>query len=346
MFLRFAKALAVALVVMAAALASPALAQPHKVNYVFVSGNAPWYFIQYIAQERGFYKEENVEISPVVLNSGPATMAAMIGGSADANTTNIALVVQAVEKGADAIALMSIFDVYPHTLVLSNDAIRKSGIDLAMPVDEKVKRLKGLKIGVTGPGSGSDQLVRTLLIARGYNPDREVALTPLGQGNEMLAAFEKGLVDGFAFSPPFPQLVEKRGLGKIVIDPFNNDAPELQGGTYAVLTTSKATLAKNRPAIYALVRAFTKSIKFAKEHPEEVRKLTRKYFPNIDDPIFNAMFDSTIRAVPTSPIFGPDQYKRTVNAMNITAKTPVKAAYTDVIDSTLAMQAAKEILGR
>lgn len=323
---------------------APAVAQ-QKVTYT-VAGEGVYYILHYIAQEGGFFQQEKITMDPVYVTSGTRLIAAVMGGSAEGTSVNLALSIQAAEKGSDVISLMSIYDAFPHTLVLSNDAIKKSGIARDMPIDEKVKRLKGLKIGMTSPGSGSDQLVRTLMIKRGFDPDKEVTLQPLGQGDSMLAAFERGLVDGFAFTPPYPQMAEARGLGKIMIDPFDGDAPELQGGTFLVLTTTRATLEKSGPALQAMVRAFTRAIKFGNEKPDEARKMTRKYFKDMDDAVFNATFDKAIKGLPKNPVITEEQFKRTIDAMNIVAKTPIKAEYSKTIDSTMARQASKDIMGK
>jgi NitT/TauT family transport system substrate-binding protein len=333
-----------AAMVAAVAVAAPARAESYKVNYV-MAGDGVYYILQYIAEDAGFYKQEHVEMVPVLVNSGTRLMAAVMGGSAEGTSVNLVLTAQAAQKGADVIAVSRVYDTFPHTLVLSNAAIKKTGITPSMPVDEKVKRLKGLRIGMTSPGSGSDQLVRTLLKARGYDPDTTVTLQPLGQGNAMLAAFEHGLVDGFAFTPPFPQIAVSRGLGQIVIDPFNNDAPELQGGTFLILATTRATLKAHRPALRAVVRAFTRAMKFAQQHPEQARKMTRRHFKQMDETVFNATFDKAIKGVPDSPIISQAMFGKTLTAMNIAAKKKVTATYAQVIDNSLADEAAKEILG-
>jgi hypothetical protein len=86
-------------------------------------------------------------------------------------------------------------------------------------------------------------------------------------------------------------------------------------------------------------------MKFGKEHPEEARKMTRKYFPNMDEAVFNAAFDKGIRGLPTSPILTQDQFNRTIDAVNITAKKPLKADYSALIDTTFAREAQKDIMG-
>jgi NitT/TauT family transport system substrate-binding protein len=83
-----------------------------------------------------------------------------------------------------------------------------------MPVDEKIRRMKGLRIGITSPGSTTDTTARTLFKARGMDPDQTVQLLPLGGGSNMLAALEKGAADGFVWSAPQPQIAVQKGIGE------------------------------------------------------------------------------------------------------------------------------------
>ena len=136
-----------------------------------------------------------------------------------------------------------------------------------MPADEIVKRLKGLKLGITSPGSTTDTMARTLFKARGMDPDQMVQLQPLGGGSNMLAALEKGLTDGFVWSAPQPQIAEKKGIGVIVIDPFERTVPEVIDVPYEVMALNKATIKENEDVIRKSIRAMTKGMKFAQEHP-------------------------------------------------------------------------------
>ena len=85
-----------------------------------------------------------------------------------------------------------------------------------MPIDEKIKRMQGLKIGMSSSGSSTDALIRSLFLARGYDPDKVVNLQPLGNGPGPARCwfFEKKLIDGVVWPSPVPEIIEYRGLGR------------------------------------------------------------------------------------------------------------------------------------
>jgi len=74
-----------------------------------------------------------------------------------------------------------------------------------MNLKDKVNRLKGLKIGYSQPGSIVDQITRHLLASFGLNTDAHIQLVSLGAGPSMVAALQRGHIDGFVYVSPWPQ---------------------------------------------------------------------------------------------------------------------------------------------
>jgi NitT/TauT family transport system substrate-binding protein len=306
-------------------------------------GDGMHYFPFYIARGGGFFTREGIDADWVNVNSGTRQAASIMGGSADITPMAFFHIIKARGEGADIVAIGDVFDVYGMTIVLSNEAIAKNGIKLDMPIDEKVKRLEGLKIGISSAGSSTDQLIRSVLVARGYNPDKTVSLLPFGAGTSILAAFEKKLTDGVVYVAPIPEIIEQKGLGKTVINPFKNEVPELVDVPFVVAATSRATLAKKpdlmRRAMYALAAA----MEFSQTHPEETAKIMRQYFPDLDESLFKQVVETYRKATPRSPILTSQQLDKTVAWMNIQSNPKITAKFDDVVDDRLAKEAVASI---
>jgi NitT/TauT family transport system substrate-binding protein len=330
---------------MTGACGNSAAAGPQKLTICMGPG-AFFYVIHYIAVGGGFFKEEGLTTETIDVPSGPAQVAAIMGGSVDVGPLGLQLVVQAAAQGGDMVAISAGYNVYPITLVLSNDAIKRSGITGGMAIDEKVKRLHGLRLGITTPGSGTDDMARILFKTRGMDPDREVTIQPLGTTDSMLAALAQGVTDGFFYTSPIPELAVTRGLGQIVIEPLTGEVPEVKGVPYIILATSHATLEKKRNLMLAAVRAYTKAMQFVREKPEAARRITRPFFKAMDEAVFNAAFDKYAKGLPTDPVITRDQLAKTVAFMNLVKKSPVSANYDDVVYPDLGQEAAQEILDR
>ncbi len=344
---KWVKIIATLLILAAASVVSlPARAQQAKIVDV-LGPDGFFYLLHYIAAEAGFFKEEGVDVEQVTVSSGSRQIATVMGGSADLAEVNLSEFLLAQAKGSDLVSIGTAYAVFAHSVFLGSDAVKKTGIINGMPLEEKVKRLRGLKIGISSPGSGTDQLMRTLFIGRGMDTDKEVTLVPVGGGPPMIAALKQGVIDGFVFTAPLPEIAAAQGLGKVVISPFDGEVPELRDMTYIALVTSQATLKTKRPQLLALVRALTKAIKLAHDNPQEARRVVRKRFADMDEKVYNASFDEYLKGLPATLVITPAHLKRTLAFINLLQKKEhITATYADVIYPDLASQAAKEILNR
>jgi NitT/TauT family transport system substrate-binding protein len=339
---RFA-AIALALALLAG---RPAAAEDLQKLTIAFAGKGMSFLLQYIAIGGGFYKQEGLQPESVDVSSGTRQAAAVMGGSAEITQVGFAHTMHAVGRGGALVGICTAFDMYPIALVLSNDAVKRLGITDTMSIDEKIKRVKGVRIGITSPGSSTDEFMRTIMLVRGMDPSRDVQLQPIGIGAPMVAAMQQGATDGFAFMSPFTNISVSRGIGQIIADPMTGELPEYRDVPYQVITTSRATLTAKRPLLLKVVRALTRAMQFAHEDVEGSRKIVRAFFADTPEAEFNTAFDTYIKAVPTAPVISQAQADKTVQMVNLTEKSPISATYEQVVYPDLAREAAKEILGQ
>jgi len=233
------------------------------------------------------------------------------------------------------------YNILPMSILLSNDAISKAGITDGMSTDEKVRRMKGLRVGVTTPGSGTDDMVRAVLRARGMNPDRDITIQPLVTAETMLASLERGSSDGFCFTSPIPEYAISKGWGKIILEPLNGDVPEAANVPYIIMATSPDVIKSKRPQLVAMVRCWTKAMDIVRDNPREASGLVRRYFPDMDDAIYNAAFEKYRKGVPTSPMVVNDQLEKLLKFMQISKGTPMNATLADVFHPGIAEEVIK-----
>src|ERR1700744_6707979 len=145
----------------------PAAAEDLQKVTIAFAGKGMSFLLQYIAIGGGFFKQEGLEPDLVDVSSGTRQAAAVMGGSAEITQVGFAHTMHAVGRGGQLVGICTGFQVYPITLVLSNDAIKRLGITNTMTLDEKIKHVKGARIGITSPGSSTDEFMRTIMLVRG-----------------------------------------------------------------------------------------------------------------------------------------------------------------------------------
>lgn len=314
-----------------------------KITIVF-AGNGLEYELLDIAMQQGFLTQQNLEPQIVNLSSGPAQVAAIMGGSADISLQGMTQLVKAHAQGDNQlVAITTFLDGIDIGLVLSDAAIKKTGIEPGMTLDEKVKRLHDIRVAITGPGSSTDLFIRTLLVKRGIDPQQALQIQPLGGGDNMLAALQKGVTDGFVWGAPQAQVAELKKYGQIVVDPFS--VPELRGVPYLGVVTTRASIAKNPELFRRFALAMVGAINFAHANPDKakaiVQSVIQKEYPDFSSDLFNAAWPTYYKLIPTSPVMSAEQVDRVAKWIDITAPAPLTLNAGDLVYPKFAEEAEK-----
>lgn len=315
---------------------SHALAQRQKLS-IAVSGFASWFYLQqHVAIGAGLYQAEGLEPDAVDTNSGTRQAAAVMGGTAEIGQFSFPHVIKSAAKGGGLVAIATGYDAYPIQLVLDKKIAEKAGITGSMPVDERIRRIRGMKIAISGPGASTDLFMRTILIVRGIDPDREVTLMPVGAGAPEVSALEAGAVDGFSFGPPFTTAVVARGQGIMLADPMTGELPEFRGAPYQIVATSRQTLESKPDILTKALRAIRHAQLMIREKPDEAKKAARSWYKSLSDAEYDEQFNFHRSAAPSLLSIRDEQFKRTVELMNLTEKEKFTLGFDEAVSPKIA----------
>jgi NitT/TauT family transport system substrate-binding protein len=177
-----------------------------------------------IAERRGFFSREGLQVEISDVAGGAKAMQSLVGGSAD------------IISGAyEHTILMAAKGIHVKAIALQNNSY---GLVIGLPKERSIsysspRDLKGLKIGVTAPGSASAMGVN-LLLAKGGLSANDVSIIGVGGGPSAIAMMKSGQLDAMANFDPVISLLERDGLLTSVIDTRNEkDLDELYGGPFA-----------------------------------------------------------------------------------------------------------------
>ena len=319
--------------------AQQAPAHKFKVS-IATSGDALHWYPTYVARAAGLFAEEGVDVDWIDVGSGTKQVAAVVSGGAALTPLGLQTAFAAAAGGADVVAVSALFDRFALQIVLSNAALAKAGIIPNMSTDEVVPRLKGMRIAVTGVGSSTDALLRSLFAARGLNSDSDVRIQPLGSPPAIQAAFQKNMIDGYVLSAPFPELTELRKLGRIVIDPLKGGVAELDNVPFSAMFTTRKVIQEQPEMVAAVVRALTRAMLYTRQHPAETQRLVKKLFPKLASDIFNRAEPAYRAAAAQTPVITKLKFDRIVAWMKLTSKDADGLKFEQVIDNRFAEAAA------
>jgi len=261
---------ALAVIVAGVALAGGALAQaPEKKKVtIAVGGKSLFYYLPLtVAERKGYFKDEGLEVEIPDFAGGARALQALVGGSADMvsgayeHTINMAAKKQPIK----AVVLQAKYSSIALVMSKEKAAKYKSGKDL-----------KGMKIGVTAPGSSTNMFVNNLLAKDGLKPT-DVSIVGVGTGAGAVAAMEKGEIDAISNLDPVLTQLESTGKFVAVADSRTEKGmKDIYGGDYhaSVIYITDEFIKKNPNTVQAVVNAMVRADKWiAKATPQEIVEL-------------------------------------------------------------------------
>ena len=305
----------------------------------------------YAAQSMGYFKDLSVTIDVVRVDSGPKAMSAIIGGDLDvilgANTTSLS----ARKAGVDVVLFAPITTQYSSNILVSQKWASAHGLTSASSYSDKLAAMKGLTIGITGPGSGTDQIVRYMAGAAKINPDRDMTIVSLGgDANIMMAAFSQARVDGLSISAPTSTMAIHSFNGFMLFNVGIGEVKSLDGYFQSGFAAKRDWLAKNRAAAVKLAKGVQMGLNALRDpaKSKQAHDLIRKeYYANLDASVFEEAWSDQILAMPKSVELTQKMVEDIVNFNNEFAKDKLdlkmaESAYTN----EFAKQAVDELRQR
>jgi NitT/TauT family transport system substrate-binding protein len=265
-------------------LATPALAQDKpelaKVRLA-VGGQAALYYLPLVVTHRlGLFQDAGVGVEISDFAGGSRSLQALVGGSADVVAGAFDHTIQMQAKNQPVVAVVELGQFPGFVLALLN---ARAGA-YHSPAD-----LKGMKIGVTAPGSSTHFMALQLMAKSGLKPD-DASFLGIGATATAVAAVKRGEIDAIVNTDPAVALLQREGLIKIVADTRTRDGTrEVYGGIYpaAVMYATPAFIDKNPRTIRALVNAFVRGLAFMQSHsPEEIAAVVPEDYALGDKPLY------------------------------------------------------------
>jgi len=209
------------------AFASPALhAQaPEKPKVVVgVGGKTLFYYLPLtIALQKGYFKAEGLEVELQDFPGGARALQALLGGSVDivSGAYEHTITQQAKGQNLEAIFLQG---KYSSMVLVMNKAKAEK---YRSPAD-----LKGMKIGVTAPGSSTNMMVNILLAKVNLKPD-DVSIIGAGATAGAVAIMQRGELDALVNLDPVIAQLESQGFVPVVDTRTAKGMQDVYGGAYA-----------------------------------------------------------------------------------------------------------------
>jgi NitT/TauT family transport system substrate-binding protein len=211
----------------------------------------------YVAQARGFFKDEGLEVEFIQINPRLGAMAVLNGDVTF--TTSFVSTFRGITQGLPMKTVFILLKKGTYHLMVRPDLIKD------------IQDLKGKKLGVTAVNGGDHIIGRELMRMRGLDPNLVQAIA-VGDPALRLQAAISGAVQAVSVPPPYDLLLEQKGLKSI------SGPPEI-GVPSSGLFAADRTIKENPQVLRRTIRATLKANRFLEANREETLRIMTKYVP-------------------------------------------------------------------
>lgn len=223
---------------------------------IAVGGKALIYYLPLsIADLRGYFKDEGLDVKVVDFAGGSKALQAVVGGSADVVSGAFEHPINLQSKG-QAYRSFVLQGLAPQIVL---GVSKKNVPGYKTPAD-----LKGKKIGVTAPGSSTNMMTSFFLAKHGLKPS-DVSFIGVGAGAGAITAMRSGQIDAISnLDPVISTLVKEDAITVISDTRTLAETHSVFGGNMpaASLYTSQAFIDKNPNTTQALANAIVRANKW------------------------------------------------------------------------------------
>jgi ABC-type nitrate/sulfonate/bicarbonate transport system substrate-binding protein len=274
-----------------------------------------------IAKERGYMKEEGIDLNIFVMASTAGIQAVLAGDMHFTGSGSSALV--AVTKGNAPLK----------TVLAVNDQVLQWL--MVRPQFSSLKELKNKKIAVTGVASVATFMFKQVAPKYGLDANNDVTFIALGPG-QRLAAMMSGAIEAGLLSTEDRYSALDHGMKELMYL-----GKEVKNSWGTVATTDR--FIKEQPKLMAgFMRATLKALRLVKQNREAAVDAIVK-FSEVKRELAERTYDDVIRTFASNGVVDEETQKNDLDIVRLVAKVnnevPIQRAY----DFSFAAQADKEL---
>jgi sulfonate transport system substrate-binding protein len=279
--------------------------------HIAVGGKASFYYLPLtIAEQQGYFKDEGLNVRISDFAGGSVALRAVVGGSAD-------VVSGAYEHTINLQSKKQFFRAFVLQGRLPQIAFGVASAKAGQV--RSYKDLKGLKIGVSAPGSSTHNLVKQLLAKGGLDPNKDAAIVGVGLGAQAVAAIKSGQIDAISNTDPVMTKLEQDKAIKLLADTRTLKgtqevwgAPLPAGCLYAPIEFTQ----KYPNTAQALANAIVRADKWiAKASATDVAKVVPEAYLMGDRALYLFSYDKVKEAMSPDGIISDSGAKATLKAL-------------------------------
>ena len=268
-----------------------------------------------VAIQQKLFEAEGINAEIIDFDGGGPAVQALAGGGIDLCICAGDHALRLASRGLGGAVLVALLDKHPYSLLAP--AGSPAG-DLAS--------LRGKAVGITSPGSLTDNTLRFMIRKLGLNPDNDYEIIAAGTGASMRAAIERGSVVAGMFTTPDVQAYMGTGKYKFVADFRDLDYMALD------LIAVGSWLKANDATAHAVARAIVKAEKLIQTDPKAVEAAVHERFPTLSPELVSTVaHDAAEKSLSHDGRAEESGFKTALEMLRVADPSVKELSYQDVV---------------
>lgn len=281
-----------------------------------------FYAPQYVAIEKGFFKEEGLEVDLKTTAGGDKTMTALLSDGADFALVGSETSIYVTAQGTnDPIVNFAQLTQTDGTFLVGRDKIDNFSWDM----------LKGSTFLGQRKGGMPQMAGEFVLKKHGIDPQNDLTLIQNIDFANIATAFASGTGDYVQLFEPTASIFEKEGKGHIVAS-FGTESGHIPYTTYM---TKTSYLKENDETVLKFTRALKKAQDWVqKQDAAEIAKTIQPYFEDADPEIMKMSIQRYKEqgSYAADPILDEEEWDNLQNIMDEAGELPSRMDYTKLVN--------------
>jgi NitT/TauT family transport system substrate-binding protein len=246
----------------------------------------------WVAEKKGYFKDEGIEFENVLMTGGAAAMAALRNGNVQfaVNSASDTLLLRA--RGEQVTALGAFPVSLDWNIATSDRWLKSKGLTRSkvekMTVKEKILAMKGVTLGAATVGGAPAQVARYMFRLYGVKPDEEVQIVAVGFGGARVAALKKGEVNMIVGGIPDTEQPELEGWGVTYIR-IGSEVGIFRDYPHESINAMEGYIKNNPGVVRAVLRALARGNNFIIDNPMESDRVLSERYKKLDPGVLNAV---------------------------------------------------------
>ena len=304
-------------------------------------GTSVAFFPLYVADKLSYFKAANLDVTITAFQSGTLVGTAVTSNSIDIGASVITDVFALLKANRPVKLVGSLVNGYYVDIIASTAFLDATKTSRATKLADKVAALKGKKIGITGPGSGTQALVDYLFRTNGLDSTRDAELVNVRADQaSIIQALKGGRIDAVSFAWPLSMIAEATGAGKAYIVPALGDVPTMREQIQGVIYAKPDVIAKRTDAVVGFVHAIGRAEAYLHRNTGQARTLLKAYDAALNDEAVTALLAAYLPVLPQQPQIAANNYEKALDFHRITGFAAASGnSYADVVDASTIIKA-------